>query len=655
MHYIQVVFATPLRSSYSYSVPDDMQIGIGVRVVAPFGRQKLTGFVVATSDQAPLQAEGSPAFAIKPIEKVLDTEALFDEDMLKMAQWISDMYFCSLGEALGSILPDARQERASDAIGADEISPDPVGIQLSEEQQIGLHQISAESQGMFYLYGLTGSGKTEVFLQAAGMTLAQGRSVIYLVPEIALTRQVITAIESRFGGLSAVLHSRMTQSQRLKEWRRIQRGEARFVIGARSAVFAPLKNLGLIILDEEHEASYKSSNTPRYHARQVAMRRCIDAKARLIMGSATPSVEAWHLMESGRLSRITLTKRLAGGSPPAIRIVALQGNEHSLSPELVAAIRHTYAIGKQTILFLNRRGFAYFFHCRSCHYEMNCKHCSIGMTFHKSRNLMVCHYCGSTARIPQVCPSCASLDVGYAGFGTEKVEEDVARLFPDLRIGRIDTDSISKKGSLEKLISEFRQGKMDLLLGTQMVAKGLNFPGVKLVGIINADMGLHMPDFRAAERTFSLITQVAGRAGRYSSDGEVIIQTFRPETAAIGLAAAGNISEFYHAELEQRKLQGFPPFSRLIRLVFRGKDSDKTLHAAREFAMQHGRRLRTHAELLGPAECPLARVNNNARFQILLIIQDFARCHGALGSILESYRSPFGVYVETDTDPVSLL
>jgi primosomal protein N' (replication factor Y) len=646
---VQVVFPTPVDQSYTYEVPDGLSATPGCRVVAPFGRRSQTGFVIEAETPADI------TWQVKPIVSVLDEAPLFDREIQNLAAWTASMYFCSHGEALAAFLPGAKQERDFAVDSPDGPLPDPAGIVLSDEQERSVADICVKPDGMNYLYGLTGSGKTEVFMQVARRTLDEGRNVIYLVPEIALTRQVIHAIEARFPGLTAVLHSRLTPSQRLMQWRRIQRGEARLVIGARSAVFAPVRDLGLVVIDEEHETSYKSGTSPRYHARQIAMRRCLDRGARLIMGSATPSAEAWHLMREGRLAVHRLNRRLAGGGMPEIRVIPVQGNETSLSQELLSAMRETHAMGKQTILFLNRRGFAYFFFCRSCHWEMGCTHCSVGMTYHKNRNMMVCHYCGRVARPISVCPECGSLDVGYAGFGTEKVEEDVARLFPDLRVSRIDTDSIRRKGSLEKTIDDFRQGRIDILLGTQMVAKGLNFPGVRLVGIVNADMGLHLPDFRSAERTFSLITQVAGRAGRYADNGLVLIQTYKPEAQPIRLASLGSIEEYYAWELEQRRLQDFPPFSRLVRLVFRSAQADKSLHAAKEFLLANGRRLKPVCEVLGPSECALARVNNSSRYQILLVTHRFAALHDVLEDAFKAWRDPSGVYLEIDTDPVSLL
>lgn len=651
MSFVDVVFPTPLKQSFSYRLPETLLAGLGFRVAASFGKRSMQGYVIGSSDTL----GSDPGFEIKSIEKVLDQEPIFDEAMLELARWVSEMYFCSIGEALSAMLPGAKQEREFELLPETDERLAAAEIVLSEEQKNESERVLARPGGMSFLHGLTGSGKTQVYLHCAERTLAEGRGVIFLVPEISLTHQMVGLIERRFPGKVALLHSGLTPSQRLAQWRRIQRGEARVVIGARSAVFAPVKRLGLIVVDEEHESSYKSGSTPRYHARQVAMRRSIDEEARLLMGSATPSVEAWHLMAEKRLERLELTKRLAGGSPPSIRIVSMKGSETSLSPELLQAVRDTKSAGRQTILFLNRRGFAYFFYCRSCHYEMTCERCSVSMTYHKQRNLMVCHYCGSVARPISVCPQCNSLDVGYAGFGTEKVEEDVGKFFPDLKIARLDADSVRTKGSLEKTIGAFKNGEIDVLLGTQMVAKGLNFPGVRLVGIVNADTGLHMPDFRAAERGFGLITQVAGRAGRFADDGEVIIQTFKPEAKPIALAAAADIAGFYEWELAQRRDLAFPPFTRLFRLVFRAASSDRASHAAREFLLAYGKKLKAFAEVLGPAECPLARVNNSSRYHILISTKQFAPSHRALGAILETYRTPSGVYLEVDTDPVSLL
>jgi primosomal protein N' (replication factor Y) len=479
--------------------------------------------------------------------------------------------------------------------------------------------------------------------------------VIYLVPEIALTGQVVEAASRRFGSRCAVIHSHLTPSQKLSEWRRILGGEADVVIGARSAVFAPLSRLGLVVIDEEHESSYKSGSSPRYHARQVAMRRCAAEGARLVMGSATPSVEAWNLMEEGVVERLTLTKRLSGGAPPAVEIVDMGGEEGAISGRLADAVRETARLGGQSILFLNRRGFSYFFRCRSCGAEIRCKNCSVSLTYHKDRNALVCHYCGYRVAPPRACPECGSLDVGYSGFGTERVEEEASRLFPNLRISRLDADSTARKGELEKTLADFREGRVDLLLGTQMVAKGLNFPRVKTVGVVLADTTLNLPDFRAAERAFALVVQVAGRAGRFSPDGRVIVQTYRPESAVIRLAAAADLPRFYALELGARRELGFPPYARLIRVVFRSKERERAMEAASDFARAAAALVPADAEILGPAECPIGMVAGTARWQLIFRAARMGTLHGALSRLLGEWKVPPSVRIETDVDPVNLM
>jgi primosomal protein N' (replication factor Y) len=420
-------------------------------------------------------------------------------------------------------------------------------------------------------------------------------------------------------------------------------------------VFAPVRNLGLIVIDEEHEGTYKSGSTPRYHARQVAMYRSSKAQAALVMGSATPSVEAYHLMSSGRIKRIDLTRRLAGGTLPELSIVDLNREETGISGRLAEEISAALARKRQVILFLNRRGFSYFFHCRTCGFEMKCSRCSVALTYHKKHGRMICHYCGYSTQPVEVCPGCGSLDVGYSGFGTEKVEEDVARLFPKARVGRVDTDSVRPRGTLAKLLKDFAEGELDILLGTQMVAKGLNFPRVDLVGIILADTGLSLPDFRAAERTFQLITQVSGRAGRFDSGGKVIIQTFRPQNPAILRSKKGDTEGFIKNEIENRQMLGFPPFSRLFRFVFRGKKKEKVFEFSQKAASALSRYGPSDDEILGPAECPLSVISGNHRFQLILKTLSFGSAHRKVGRVMGELNPPAGVYIELDVDPVSLL
>lgn len=648
--YVQVAFNLPLPGSFTYTAPDEGSCDVGSRVIAPFGRRSLSGFVVASDSPRP-----QGVATIKPITRVVDHEPLFDAEYLSLAEWMARMYFSSLGESLAAMLPGGRRETEAPSLPTDESGFAKREVTLSMEQEGALEAIGAAPSGRFYVYGITGSGKTEIFLRAAAATLAEGRSVIYLVPEISLTHQLVRTIGERFEEDAAVIHSRLTPSQRLKEWLRIRRGEARFVIGARSAVFAPVSSLGLIVLDEEHEGSYKSGSSPRYHARQVALKRCADSGARFVMGSATPSVEAWHLMGAGALEKLTLTERLSGGAMPYVRVVDLKGQRHSISDALFDRIIETHKAGRQTILFLNRRGFGHFFHCRSCGYQMSCRHCSVSMIYHKGRNLMLCHYCGYRAKPVEVCPECGSLDVGFGGFGTEQIEEELASRLPDIRMRRVDTDTIRRKGVLEEVIQDFHDHKIDILLGTQMVAKGLNFPGVKLVGILLADAGLHIPDFRAAERVFSLIVQVSGRAGRFVPDGEVFVQTLRPKHDTIRRAAAGDLEGFYESEIAIRRELGFPPFSRLFRLVFRSKHRDRAERAAEAFRRQLPKALTSVCRILGPSECLLSVVSGNHRRHIILQTEAFDRAHHLLRAALDHFDTPGGVYVEVDVDPVSLM
>jgi primosomal protein N' (replication factor Y) (superfamily II helicase) len=644
---LEVAFNLPVRTCFTYSAPEGVEVSLGYRVTAPFGKRSLTGCVVGEPARAP---EGIPE--IREIRRVVDSRPLFGEETLELARWLSRMYMCSLGEALAAVLPGGRREGAGEELPPEEESRD---YSLTEEQTTAIASISACPEGSFYLFGVTGSGKTDVFLRVAEQVIAGGRGVIYLVPEISLTHQIVRVFRSRFGGRLAVLHSGLTPSQRLGEWMRVRDGEVDVAVGARSAVFAPFRKLGLIVIDEEHEGSYKSGATPRYHARQVAMHRASREKALLVMGSATPSVEAYHRMGEGKLTCFRLPDRVSGGKMPEVEIVDMKGQEGPFSSRLLEEISRAHAAGRQTILFLNRRGFSYFFHCRSCGYEMICQHCSVPLTFHRGRDRMICHYCGYASAPIHSCPSCGSMDVGYSGFGTEGIEQGLQELFPHMVISRIDTDVMRKRRALKAALSDFREGRVHVLVGTQMVAKGLNFPGVKLVGIVNADTGFQLPDFRAAERTFSLLVQVSGRAGRSLPDGKVLIQSFRPENPALVLAAQARMEEFYQREIETRRQLGFPPFSRLIRIVLRGRDQDKTRDAAAAMAGTLTEKLAGAAEVLGPVECPISRIAGSYRFHCLVRMRELRTAHPAVSRVLDAYRRPADVHLEVDVDPQALL
>ncbi|MCI7563569.1 MAG: primosomal protein N' [Spirochaetia bacterium] len=664
--FLDIVLNVPVNQAFTYSyIPLENQKPenipqIGKRAEVRFGNKKMTGFITKIYDSFPSHCAVPPE-KIKQVSKIVDSEPLITQELLETAIWVSKYYLCTIGEAVNSILPSARRESSEQSFSFDSEISAGIRQNLSEEQKKAVNDILAHAEknesSFHYLYGPTGSGKTEVFLQTAEQILKKNKGVIYLVPEISLTQQVVDSVVNRFGPQVAVLHSSLTQSQKLTQWKKILHREARIVIGARSAIFAPVPDLGMIIIDEEHDSSYKSGNTPRYHARQTAMYRASKLKIPLIMGSATPSVEAWHLMNCGKLLKHTLSKRLAGGEKPSIKCINLNQSvmQGCISEELKNEIETTLKEKKQAILFLNRRGFTHFFRCSTCGFEMKCKNCSVSMTFHKSENRLRCHYCGWHILPPSSCPKCGSLDIGYSGFGTEFIEAETAQKFPNARIVRVDTDSVSKKGELQNKIDAFKKGEFDIMLGTQMVAKGLNFPNLKTVGIILADTALHLPDFRATERTFSLITQVAGRAGRFFPDGKVLVQTYNPENQAISFACSANTEGFYDFEINQRKLLSFPPFSRLIRLVFRSSNQIKAQKTSEDAANLIENLKIPGVEILGPSECPLSKISQNYRFQLILRGEKIVPLQNAVRKLLFDYRHPQEVYIECDVDPVSLL
>lgn len=643
---------------------------IGKRAEVKFGNRRLTGIIVKLFDELPKYLPYD-ASKIRPIIRVLDEEPLLTSELINLGIWMSNYYLTPIGEILNSMIPSGKRETSSQDFSFTDEFPEQKIVTLSNEQKKAIESITSsdnETVKFHYLYGTTGSGKTEVFLQVAEKILKKGKGIIYLVPEIGLTPQVIEAVTMRFGSTVAVLHSGLTPSQKLTEWNRILHKEARIVIGARSAVFAPVPQLGLIIIDEEHDGSYKSNNTPRYHARQIAMYRCSKLAIPLLMGSATPSVESWNSISNGQFECHKLTKRLAGGAPPKIKIIDLSkqpSSGQSISQELFEAIDKAVAKKRQAILFLNRRGFNHFFRCSYCGYELKCKNCSVPLTYHKSINRLKCHYCGWSLEAPNSCPQCGSFDVGYSGFGTEFIEAEVKAKFPNARVVRVDTDSLTKKGELQKKLDAFKKGEYDIMLGTQMIAKGLNFPNLKVVGIVLADTGLHLPDFRASEKTFALITQVAGRAGRFFPDGEVYVQTYNPGAESIYYACNSKVNEFYSSEISTRKLLEFPPFSRLVRLVFRSpnlEDAKSTAHNAKQILEEQLSELKkkfsslsADVEILGESECPINKIAANYRYQIILKSKNINILQRMTDHLINDFTHPSNVYIETDIDPVNLL
>ncbi|MGA4578155.1 replication restart helicase PriA [Limisphaera sp. VF-2] len=552
------------------------------------------------------------------------------------------------------------------------------GLQLKPSEESEAREPSAAGAGKegaalsrtFLLHGVTGSGKTEVYLQAMAAALERGRGAIVLVPEIALTPQTVERFKARFSSgphrtLVAVLHSHLSAGERHDEWHKIRQGRARIVIGARSAVFAPVQNLGLIIVDEEHEPTYKQEEAPRYHARDVAVLRGQMEGAVVVLGSATPSLESYWNARRGKYRLLVLPERVDQQKMPRVRVVDMRQAARAergvpvFSPQLREAILQRLEKREQVILFLNRRGYATALQCPRCGYVAQCPNCSVALTYHRAGQHLLCHICGERRPAPSACPNetCRDPAIRYAGLGTQRVEEALQRQFPRARVQRMDSDTLKRKEDYRRILAEFRAGRIDILVGTQMIAKGLHFPNVTLVGIVHADLALHQPDFRAAERTFQLLTQVAGRAGRGEVEGEVIIQSFTPYHPAIQYARRHDFEGFYEQEMEFRAQLEYPPLTRVALVTLRGRNEDKVRFVAEHVRRDLSRRLEGFSELkmTGPAPAPLERAQTYYRYHLMLRTRRMPALSRELGAWLKETTLPEDVHLTVDVDPVSLL
>lgn len=521
----------------------------------------------------------------------------------------------------------------------------------------------------FLLHGVTGSGKTELYLRAINEVVRQGKEALVLVPEISLTPQTIRAFQGRCGDV-AVLHSHLQNAERGGHWRKIAAGRVQVVVGARSAVFAPTRNLGLIVIDEEHETTFKQEATPRYHARDVAVMRARFENIPIILGSATPALESWHNAQRGQYTLLSLPRRVLDRPLPPVHLIDLRHDRHpdkrlhGLSPSLERAMVQALDNNGQVMLLLNRRGFATYIHCPSCGHVEQCRFCDLALTFHKDSDVAMCHYCGYEAAPAERCPECNQAQIRYQGMGTEKLQAEIENKFPGRVVRRMDSDTMRRPGSHRRVLDAFRNGEIHILLGTQMIAKGLDFPNVTMVGVVNADVGLHRPDFRAGERTFQLLAQVAGRTGRGPRGGKVFVQSFSPEHPSIALAAAHDYLGFATAELVTRQVHKYPPYQRLARLVVRSKDKDAAGQYADLFAaalgpaMQNVQRASPDAgelRILGPAEAPVFRLKGYYRFHFQLQSPSSAFLHQVLRVVVPTVRLPHGVDLTIDIDPQDMV
>ena len=547
--------------------------------------------------------------------------------------------------------PDAKQSKPA--------------LTLTDEQHTAVQDIigmlDGNEFGTVLLHGVTGSGKTEVYLRALARAVEQGKQGIVLVPEISLTPQTVRRFRARFDRV-AVLHSHLTPADRNAQWKAISEGKADVVVGARSALFAPMPNLGLIVVDEEHENSFKQETSPRYHARDVAVMRAKIENIVCVLGSATPSLESYQNAQAGRYHLAPLTRRVEKIPMPPVEIIDMAEEMATvkyyryISRRLENLIRETLALNQQVILFLNRRGFSTYIFCLRCKYVLKCKHCDISLTHHKQKNKAMCHYCHYEIEPPEVCPACGAHTLKYVGMGTERIEDEVKATFPGHTIARMDSDTMRQRKLYEKVLGDFHEGKTDMLVGTQMIAKGLHFPNVTLVGVISADSALSMPDFRASERTFQLIAQVAGRTGRGAQGGRVIVQAFTPEHYSIQFAAAHDYHSFVGNELEHRKDLMYPPYGRVARILLQAREETEI----QNLALSIGDDLRAagqanNTEILGPAPCPISRIKSKYRWHILLKAPGHRELRATLDAAEAGLQSTSRVAISVDVDALAML
>ncbi len=657
--YVEIAVCLPLSRSFVYKLTDPVEIGS--RVVVPFRKHEEDGFVVGLRKDAPA------GFEIQSILKVVDPQPLIGPDVFKLCRWISDYYLAPFGEVLKAALPPGITPKH---VARNVEAPPAARTPRSDDRLLTTDQLSAlfaiqETPGFHtvLLHGVTGSGKTEVYLRAAQHFLGQGKSTLILVPEIGLTPQLTQRFSERFPGMTAILHSSLTKRQRIDEWLRIRSGSIPIVIGTRSAVFAPLDNIGLIVVDEEHETTFKQEELPRYNGRDTAVMRAKFAGCAAVLGSATPSMESFRNAEAKKYTYVPMATRVEDRSMPAVEIVNMrdeysgQGKPVLFSKRLLDAAAERLERREQTMILLNRRGFAAFLLCRKCGLTFTCTSCSVAMTFHKGIGRLLCHYCGFSKKPPSRCPDCNSEYIHYVGEGTERIEADLKALFPDAAVARIDRDTMRHLRDYQRILGDFRAGNIDIVVGTQMIAKGHDFPNVTLVGVVAADAALALPDFRAAERTFQLLTQVAGRSGRGSQPGEVIIQSYFPDHYAFQLATTHRFEDFYAREARYRKAMFYPPFASLAGIMVLDRDAGAAARLARKVSDFLDSVRNDSIRILGPAPAPLERLKQIYRHQLLLKSSSRPALHDALHRLqqhLEEQKiGPTKVIV--DVDPISLL
>jgi primosomal protein N' (replication factor Y) len=660
--YVEVITSLPIDRTFQYRVTgrEEYLPEIGKRVHIPFRGSKRIGYIVKIEDNPVVEKP-------KDLIDIIDEEPVFSAEMIELARWIKDRYFCAWGEALEAMIPGMLKKGKVSVVSRvkekhKKVEPTEPHVPNEEQKKVLSDVIKCLDEGkheVFLLHGITGSGKTEIYLQAMENVMAKGKSGIMLVPEISLTPQTVERFASRFGGRVAVFHSRMLQSARFKEWKRIKEGKAKIVVGPRSAVFSPFKDPGIFIVDEEHEPSYKQEDVPRYHARDVAIERARSAGVPVILGSATPSLESYHKAVTGEYRLVELTQRVKEKELPRVKLVDMRMEfETRVGMEVVSRVLEEVLrkdIGKksQALIFLNRRGFSTFVSCRKCGFVIKCDKCDSPMVFHKEKRELICHYCNRRKPPVDICPECNGDYLMYKGTGTQKVETRLRKILPEARIVRMDSDTMSKRGAHGKVLGEFKAHKIDVIVGTQMIAKGLDFPKVTLVGVISADANLNLPDFRSGERTFNLITQVAGRAGRGDLGGEVIVQTYTPEHYAVRFAAKHDYHGFYDREIESRRQLLFPPFVHLVKITLRSRIEENAVKTAARLADRLKEKV-PGIDFIGPVPSPMLRLRGYYRWNVIVRTKDRDGTTRKLREALKGFRKGSGVFMAVDVDPMTM-
>jgi len=662
---ISVLF--PINAeAFTYLVPEGLETKIkrGLRVLAPFKRGKKVGIIqnIEHRTQSTDIAAGfslQKEITLRLIEAVLDEEPLVSENLLKLINWVGQYYISTSGMALKNAIPSGVLEGKKGGRGRITYDADLKRIKkliLTSEQEKALSEINTTKSGAFLLHGVTGSGKTEIYIRA--IEALGDKQAIVLVPEIALTAQIIDRFRSHFQERVAFFHSGLSPGERITQWWRIRNGEAKIAIGVRSAVFAPFKNLGLIVVDEEHEASYKQFEGLRYNARDVALVRAKIEGIKIILGSATPSIETFYNAKKGNLKYLELRHRVEQKPLPDVEIIDMTQEDKkawSFSNKLLNALKENNAKGHQSLIMLNRRGYSPFLMCTECGYTYKCPACSITLTYHKDTKTLDCHYCGSHLKPQDFCPECKGAKIKFIGIGTQRIEEELHSLIPQLSLKRMDKDTTRRKLSHYRIVKDMEEKKIDMLLGTQMVAKGHDFPDVTLASVIFADVALNLPDFRSSERAFQLFTQLAGRAGRGETMGKVYIQTYEPDHYVFNFVRNHDYTGLYQKEIELRKELSYPPFSRMIRIIlnFRHKGSIKE---AIESILNSIKKLKPHnIEILGPAPAPIEKLKNLWRWHIIFKGKTAKSIRHSTLEILEAIKDIKGIRVEVDVDPINLM